>query len=420
LQDAVLSLCPDEDLIKLTSLTDRALFYKGEDSLRHKAIAIAEVAGAEGARYALRNLISDRKLTIESTVKNPVTGRLETQVNTVHGPTAVFETTTNPDTDAETKSRYLLLSVDESPEQTRAILDAQRHSHTLEGRKRRAARAAVLTRQHAFQRSLRPLVVVNPFEPLLAYGDGGGKNGALPLRRDHPKYLNLILVVTFLHQHQRAVKHDAELGDYIETALDDIAIANGLAAELFGQSLDELSFPSRELLRLTGEFVAARTTGAKKPALEIEWTRRELREAIHWTEARLRLHLAELVRLEYIAPTSGRFGSRFRYQLLIEPEQIAGNGRLNVALKSAEQLAEDANLAGVGTNLARANPNLAGTSQPRSCEVEPPANPHEHRANGHHGPNLAGFGGKRMYVLRTNGAGRSVSDPDGRKTEVQS
>ena len=123
LQDAVLSLCPDEDLIKLTSLTDRALFYKGEDSLKHKAIAIAEVAGADGARYALRNLISEKKLVIESTVKNPVTGKLETQVNTVYGPTAVFETTTQPDTDPETKSRYMLLSVDESPVQTRAIME---------------------------------------------------------------------------------------------------------------------------------------------------------------------------------------------------------------------------------------------------------------------------------------------------------
>jgi DNA primase len=413
LQDAVLSLCPEEDLIKLTSLTDRALFYKGEDSLRHKAIAIAEVAGAEGARYALRNLISDKKLVIESTVKNPLTGRLETQVNTVNGPTAVFETTTNPDTDAETKSRYLLLSVDESPEQTQAILAAQRQSHTLEGRKRRHQRSAVLGRQHAFQRLLRPLVVVNPFEPLLDYGDG--KAGALPLRRDHPKYLNLILVVTFLYQHQRAVKHDAELGDYIETTLEDIAIANDLAAELFGQSLDELSFPSRELLRLIGDYVSQRAQAENKTAGEIEWTRRELREAIQWTEARLRLHLGELVRLECIAPLSGKFGSRFRYSLLMKPAEIEAGERLAVALKSVEQLAREANLAGIGPNLARGNGNLAATSQAPSCEVESPAKPHEHRTNGHHGPNLAGAGGKRIYTLHPNGSG-----PDGRKVEAHS
>ena len=404
LQDAVLSLCPDEDLIKLTSLTDRALFYKGEDSLRHKALAIAEVAGAEGARYPLRNLISDKKLTIESTVKNPLTGRLETQVNTVYGPTAVFETTTNPDTDAETKSRYLLLSVDESPEQTRAILDAQRHSHTLEGRKRRAARAAVLTRQHALQRMLRPLCVINPFEPLLAYGDG-----RLLFRRDHPKYLNLILAVTFLHQHQRATKHDAELGDYIETTLDDIAIANELAAELFGQSLDELSFPSRELLRLIGEFVAARAAGAKKPALEIEWTRRELREAIQWTEARLRAHLEELVRLEYLAASGGRWGKSFLYRLALTPEEIESGSLVRPGIKDVETLRQDANFAGIATNFAGRNGHFAATSQAPICEVEPPAKADEHTANGQHAPNFAGVGGKRIYVLRKNGARKSVT-----------
>jgi DNA primase catalytic core len=404
LQDSVLSLCPEEDLIKLTSLTDRALFYKGEDSLRHKAIAIAEVAGAEGARYALRNLISEKKLVIESTVKNPQTGRLETQINTVYGPTAVFETTTQPDTDPETKSRYLLLSVDESPEQTRAIVAAQRQSHTLEGRKCKRLRETIIARHHAFQRLLRPLVVVNPFEPLLGASDDPGE-GRLTQRRDHPKYLNLILAVTFLHQLQKPVKHDAELGDYIETTLEDIAIAHELAATLFGSNLEDLSFPGRELLRLTGEYVAAQAKEAGKPALEIEWTRRELREAIHWTEARLRLHLAELVRLEYLAPVGGRFGSRYRYRLLVAPEQIAEGGRLVVGWKSVEQLRHEANLAGIGSNLARGNANLASTSQPQTCEVEPAAKPHEIKLPVETAPHLASINGKRHYVLNGHGVG---------------
>ena len=246
LQDTVLSFCPDEDLIKLTSLTDRALFYKGEDSLRHKVLAVEELAGAQGADYAIRNLISAKKLVIESTIKNPLTGKLETQVNTVHGPTAVFQTTTNPRTDAETRSRFILVSVDESAEQTRAILQAQRQSHTLEGWRQRQAREAILRRHHAFQRLLKPVVVVNPLEPLLSY-----PNEQLLVRRDHPKYLHLILAVTFLHQFQRPVKHDPDLGDYIETSLDDIAIANDLAHQLFGHSLDDLSRPGRELVALT-------------------------------------------------------------------------------------------------------------------------------------------------------------------------
>jgi hypothetical protein len=355
LQDAVLSLCPEEDLIKLTSLSDQALFYKGEDSLRHKALALEEVAGAEGARYALRNLISAKKLTIETTVKNPATGRMETQVNTVYGPTAVFETTTQPDTDPETKSRYLLLSIDESPEQTRAIAEAQRHRHTLAAMVARKEREAVRRRHHTFQRLLRQLVVVNPYEPLLGYGDE-----RLTTRRDQPKYLNLILAVAFLHQLQRPVKTHPVLGDYIEATLDDIAIANDLAAELFGASLDDLSPPGRQLAELMTGYVAAQAVQRGTDWRKIDFTRRDLRESIKWTDARLRLHLDELIRCEYLAPLCGANGSAYRYRLAVSPELILSGTRCAPGIKSVEQLRKDADLAGLAANLAGEKRHLAG------------------------------------------------------------
>jgi DNA primase catalytic core len=390
LQDAVLSLCPGEDLIKLTSLSGQALFYKGEDSLRHKCLAIAEVAGAEGARYALRNLISEKKLVIESTIKNALSGRLETQLNIVHGPTAVFETTINPDTDPETKSRYVLLSVDESPEQTRAIVEAQRQSHTLDGRKRHKVRAALIAKHHAFQRLLEPVAVVNPFEPLLSYGDD-----RLAFRRDHPKYLNLILAVTFLHQMQRPRKHDAELGDYIETTLDDIAIANELAHQLFGQSLDDLSFPSRQALERISEHVERRAAELKTAGKKVEFSRRELRETFGWSDTRLRVYLRELVQLEYLAPVSGRNGLRFCYRL-IDSDALPGVRRI-AGLKDVETLRQEANLAGLNTHPAARNGHPAATSPRQNGEVKKGASPSE---NGSQRSHLAAVGGKHIYVLR--------------------
>jgi DNA primase catalytic core len=365
LQDAVLSLCPEEDLIKLTSLSDQALFYKGEDSLRHKALALEEVAGAEGARYALRNLISAKKLTIETTVKNPATGRMETQVNTVYGPTAVFETTTQPDTDPETKSRYLLLSIDESPEQTRAIAEAQRHRHTLAAMVARKEREAVRRRHHTFQRLLRPLVVVNPYEPLLGYGDE-----RLTTRRDQPKYLNLILAVAFLHQLQRPVKTHPVLGDYIEATLDDIAIANDLAAELFGASLDDLSPPGRRLAEQLAGYVEKQATERGTDWRKIDFGRRELREALKWSDTRLRVHLGELHALEYLAPLSGANGSAYRYRLGVPPEVLRGGGGFVPGMRSVEELRKAANLAGLNGHLAAQKPDLAG--QNRHPAATPP------------------------------------------------
>jgi hypothetical protein len=354
LQDSVLELCPEEDIIKLTSLTEHALFYKSEHSLRHKVLALEELAGARGADYAIRNLISARKLAIETTVRNPLTGKLETQVNTVHGPTAIFQTTTNPQADAETRSRFVLISVDESPEQTRAILRNQRQSHTLEGLCRGRSREAIVRRHHAFQRLLQPLAIVNPFEPLLGYPDE-----QLLVRRDHPKYLNLILTVAFLHQLQRPKRHNPQLGDYIEVTLGDIAIANELAHQLFGHSLDDLSPPARELFRLTQEYLQKRTT--RSVADKTTFQRRELREAIKWSDTRLRTHLRELVEMEHLLHLSGRCGLAYRYRLQEQPTQASG--RFLAGLKSVEQLRREANLPGLIHN-------PTGTPPKRNSEVE--------------------------------------------------
>lgn len=396
LQDTLLKLCPDEDLVKLTSLTDRALFYKGENALRNKVLALEEVAGAEGADYAIRNLISAKKLVIESTVKNPLTGTLTTQVNTVHGPTAVFQTTTQPDIDAETRSRFIITSVDESAEQTKAILEAQRNRHTLDGLRRKTQRDAIIKRHHAFQRLLKPVPVVNPFEPLLSYVED-----RLAVRRDHPKYLNLILAVTFLHQMQRPVKHDAESDqDYIETTLGDIAIANQLATALFGQTLDELSRPSRELLKLIRkmadgmeqkELQAAGPkvgTGSALAGGAATFNRRAVREFTGWSDYQVKIHIKQLEDLEYLVPISGRRGQSFSYRLAWEGEGLDGE-RFLPGLIPVEELRHKAEVVGLlseqggpKTGVVGLETNLEGSSRAQvglSQNGETPMNKRENR-----------------------------------------
>jgi hypothetical protein len=82
--------------------------------------------------------------------------------NRVEGPTAVFVTTTDPETDPETKSRFFITSVDESREQTQAILAFQRRRQTLAGLADSVELEPVLQRHQNFQRPLQSVVVVNP------------------------------------------------------------------------------------------------------------------------------------------------------------------------------------------------------------------------------------------------------------------
>ena len=195
LQDTVLEFCPPEDLVKLTNLSGKALFYKESNSLKHKVLALEEGAGAEDASYAIRNLISADGLTTESTVRDPQTGRLTTMENKVEGPTSVFCTTTQPDIDPETKSRFIVTGIDESREQTRRILHFQRKRHSVDGLKK-DLQADNVTRKHRnFQRLLRPYKIVNPFAEKLRYEDD-----RLQGRRAQPQYLSLINAMAFLRQ----------------------------------------------------------------------------------------------------------------------------------------------------------------------------------------------------------------------------
>ena len=354
LQDAACSFCPAEDLVKLTSLTERALFYKGETALQHKVLALEEVAGAEDAAYAIRSLISSGVLVIETTIKDPLTGRLTTAENRVYGPTTVLLTTTNPQVDPETLSRFFVSSIDESREQTKAILDAQRKARTLEGLSRKVKCEAVFQKHHAFQRALRPLRVVNPYSELLTYSDE-----YLLTRRDNPKYLDLIEAVAFLHQYQKAAKRlpgkastaSGQDIEYIEVSLRDIAFANELATEVLGQSLDELRGPSRKLLLQVEKLVRETAGKLKSEPHQVQFTRRELREYTRWTDYQIRQHLPQLIEMEYLLPVCGRFGQQYKYQLVWDGQGKDGSAFV-LGLKSIEQITKEANLAGMGTNLA--------------------------------------------------------------------
>jgi len=309
LQDICLNFCPPEDVIKLTSLTGKALFYKEKLSLKHKVLALEEGAGAENASYAIRSLITSRELVIESTMKDNATGKMTTMVNRVEGPTTVFLTTTNPETDAESRSRFIVISIDESREQTRRILEFQRKQQTLDGLTSRNRVKEIVQRHRNYQKLLRPLEVVNPFADKLVYTDD-----TLQGRRDQPKYLAMIKAVAFLRQMQKPMKRTDTGMEYIEVDHHDIEIANKLMMEILDTATSEVSRPSINLLILLDEMVKQAGKSGNSPD-DITFSRRTIREFTGWTNTRLHVHLKELVSFEYLLVVAGRNGIPFQYRL---------------------------------------------------------------------------------------------------------
>jgi hypothetical protein len=170
---------------------------------------------------------------------------------------------------------------------------------------------------------LKPLAVKNPYAAQLAYGDD-----RLQGRRDQPKYLNLIKAIAFLRQMTKEVFYEQRNGSavpYINADLDDIALANKLAHEILGHSLDELSRPGNDLLLQIEELAKERMKARQKEnpdsklrTTDLSFSRRDIREFTGWSNTRLHVHLKELVDFEYIAIETGRNGMPFRYRLAWE------------------------------------------------------------------------------------------------------
>jgi len=322
LMEAVLAFLPDEQRVQYSAMTGQSLFYMGEQDLKHKVLAIVEEEGVHSAAYALKLLQSEGVLTIASTGKDPATGRLLTHQYRVEGPVMIFLTTTAIDLDEEMLNRCMVLTVNEDREQTKAIHRVQRQAQTVEGLIRRQDRNTILTVHRNAQRLLKPVPVVNPYAPELTFQDSQTRT-----RRDHMKYLTLIRSVALLHQWQRprkTVEHRGRTVEYIEVALADIAMANRLAHEVLGRSLDELPPQTRRLLLAVDEMVTAECQRQKMERSDYRFSRRDVREATGWGDTQLKIHLHRLEELEYLLIHRGGRGQSIVYELVFTRPKDGG------------------------------------------------------------------------------------------------
>jgi DNA primase len=318
LMDAVLAFVPEADKAKYSAMTGQSLYYMGATNLKHKVLAIVEEEGASRASYALKLLQSEGELTIASTGKDPQSGNLTTHAYTVEGPVALLLTTTARDLDEELMNRCLVLSVDEGRSQTRAIHQLQRDKRTLDGLMAKHHKDSTARLHQNAQTLLRPLDVLNPYAQFLTFPDQTTR-----LRRDHEKYLTLIDTIAYLHQHQRTVKtardvrQDDAILEYIEATLDDIALANRIAHDVLGRSLDELPPQTRRLLKLVDGYIDSECQRQGLRRMDFRFGRRQLREAIHWGDTQLKVHLARLAELEYLVVHRTK-ANGFEYELVYD------------------------------------------------------------------------------------------------------
>ena len=359
LMDAVLDLLPEEEVVRYSAMSGQSVFYMGDKGLSHKILAIAEEEGAKQASYALKLLQSEGRVTMASTGKNPTTGMLETHDYTVEGPVMLFLTSTAIDLDEELLNRCMVLTVNESREQTRAIHALQRNRETLAGLVARTERDRLLKLHRNAQRLLKPLAVVNPYADQLSFRDDQTRS-----RRDHVKYLTLIRAIALLHQYQREVRLHGTLR-YIEVIPSDIALANELAQEVLGRTVDELLPQTRKLLTLLHAWVREACEREGSAQADFHFTRRQAREAVGWGDTQLWIHLGRLVEMEFLLTHRGR-GKTVEYELIYAGEDAEGRLKL-LGLIEVEQVES----MGMTANIRGPEPNIRGHEVENSGSIRP-------------------------------------------------
>jgi hypothetical protein len=281
----------------------------------------------------------------------------------------IFLTTTAIDVDEELMNRCLVLAVDEGREQTEAIHREQRAGQTLEGKLRRRRRRAILRRHRNAQRLLRPLLVHNPYAKRLTF-----QGHQTRFRRDHQKYLGLIETVTLLHQHQRRVlvyQDGDEAVEYIEVTREDLAVANRLAHEILGRSVDELPPQTRSFLQDIVRMVEERCREAGIEREEYRFTRREVREWTGLANGRVHVHLTRLEELEYVLIHSGRRGKSIVYELLYEGSAEEDAPFFPGLLEVNGCPGEEAEGHGYDPNLSASDPHLSASGLHLSAPILP-------------------------------------------------
>jgi DNA primase len=258
-------------------------------------------------------------------------------------------------------------------------------------------------------------MVANPYAPQLTFLDDRTRT-----RRDFPKYLTLIRTIALLHQHQRPVRtvqHGDATLEYVEVTVEDVEIANRLAAAVLGRSLDELPPQTRRLLHQVELWVGRECAAKQLKKDAFRFTRREAREALRFSDTQLRLHLGRLVELELLS--MHRVANGFAYELRYEGEGKDGApflpGLVDVETLRGHQY--DSKLAGVNAHLAVVTGQLAGASRAGNGGIAAPSRPTTsgESTNGFHSLAADGTAASANAHLDLRNGAASYTYPQGRR-----
>lgn len=300
LQEKISELIPEEEKIEITTLSENAFYYFGQQELKGKLILIEDLDGAQEVLYPLRELQSKRQITKTVTLKDSK-GNLKTMTLKVEGPVCVSGCTTRERLYEDNANRCLLIYIDQSERQDKRIMEYQRRASA--GQIDYHGEEDARKRLQDVQSLLQPVRVVNPYAEYIELPEAVFKP-----RRSMTLLLSFIETVTFYHQYQRATKVDPRTKEHcLITTPEDIEAAFYLLREVLFNKSDELSGACRSFFEKLKTYLQQE----KKQSFRTQ----ETRKALRLNASNLKRYLLELTRNGYVKVSAGSKYKGFEYQI---------------------------------------------------------------------------------------------------------
>ncbi len=328
---SILELMPPDEADINSRLTPKTLYYKNEEDIRGKVLAIEELVGIEEALDSIRMIVSAEMLSTSGTEKDPRTGMMRSVKFMINASIPVVSGGTRDLFDEETLSRFILTYNDLSQEHVKRILKAQARKYSAAGTKAGFSMERILKKHRDIQKSFdKNCVVIIPFADRIML------NPRLHIvTRKQEQYLRLIYNIAFIRQHSREKRREVDKNGsertFIYAERDDAATANEIMRYVFRYALCHLTKRQHDAHQAILIYCSEKVKEKRIGLYECTFSRREIREHAGWDEATARRLLKELEGLEYIRRVSGaRQGTRYLYKLVPFDQVRTGNDDLHL------------------------------------------------------------------------------------------
>lgn len=295
LVSAVLRLMPRSAVFEFSYISAKALAYMDNVDFRNTILAIYERSGALESDYNIRVMQSEGKLRIAVPIKDKATGRHKTTFIEIEGPIAYIETTTEHSGNPENETRVYSVFTDESEEQTKKIHEQQKAQYRSRQSILDEEKGAIIRKHVVAQQLLKSYVVTIPYVDLIRF-----PANKIRLRRDFPRFLISIAVVTLLHQYQREKIVENGIERLLAT-VDDYRIAYNISIKALIQSMAELPLRSRSLLKFCRKYSGT-------------FSRNDLVIKTGWSLDEIAKYIRPLIDYNYVTVLGGDKGKAYDYK----------------------------------------------------------------------------------------------------------